>query len=264
VIPVYGKSIHFQGYVAQGRPAYERPEHQHYLFLADDCVLNPVINEGNCGEHFHLSQDACFLPELISLPERREYWLGVREAFEYRFQKQGVEVRSLIPSVAEAAARLERFGVTVEGLQFDQIYAPQALSTDVILSRRRLGDYVRWRIRRAKSRILRRRYHGAYPLVGGYSDIFVIAKSAIRTFAHFCGIFAATDLFAELAIPTALCLSAESIVTEASLALRGRALWTREDYAELNVFDSSLTRLLSGFPPRYLYLHPIKLSQWRD
>ena len=106
------------------------------------------------------------------------------------------------------------------------------------------------------------KYNLSYPLVGSYSDIFVISSTNIRQFCHYCGVFAATRLFVEIGLPTAVVLSAESIVQESDLSLQGKALWTKEDYSILEKYCRELKMLLDNFPTNFLYLHPIKLSVW--
>jgi hypothetical protein len=102
-----------------------------------------------------------------------------------------------------------------------------------------------------------------YPMARGYADIFIIAKSNMEKFVQYCGVFAATDLFVEVAIPTAIALSAKEIKFEKELQLRGRALWSEEELASLEIYHYDLETLLQNFPESYIFLHPIKLSQWK-
>ena len=106
------------------------------------------------------------------------------------------------------------------------------------------------------------RYSLSYPIVGSYSDIFVVNSKSIKLFCHYCGVFAALKLFVEIALPTSLVLSANEIVEEKDLKLQGKALWTKKQHQELDKYENSLKQLLVKFPSNYLYLHPIKLSKW--
>ena len=65
----------------------------------------------------------------------------------------------------------------------------------------------------------KKEYKLPYPLIGCYSDIFVIDKSSIREFCHLCGVFATLRLHVEIAIPSALIFSASSIVVEKNIEL---------------------------------------------
>ncbi|MCG8310034.1 MAG: hypothetical protein MI975_21740 [Cytophagales bacterium] len=210
------------------------------FFIADDLVLNPVINERNYAEYLQLGKKTCFLPGLITLHERKDWWPRVVDAFRYRICYQGVEAEGQLPSYEEALKKFKRFGLQIKPLRFEQI----------------------WNMPPPDKDLLAQKYNLSYPLVGSYSDIFVISATNIRQFCHYCGVFAATRLFVEVGLPTAVVLSAENIVQESDLSLQGKALWTKEDYNILENYRRELKMLLDNFPANFLYLHPIKLSVW--
>jgi hypothetical protein len=108
-----------------------------------------------------------------------------------------------------------------------------------------------------------REFHLRYPIAGGYSDTFVVSGRDIKKFARYCGIFAASRMFHELAIITAMILTTPNIRLEKDLKLRGKAFWVPEDFEVLKPYDNNLTKLMNDFPAGYLYVHPIKLSQWK-
>lgn len=66
--------------------------------------------------------------------------------------------------------------------------------------------------------------HLPYPLIGGYSDIVVVNRDHLQRISERCGVFAATNLFVELAIPTAMLLTTSNFVTEMTLTRRGLPL----------------------------------------
>jgi hypothetical protein len=53
----------------------------------------------------------------------------------------------------------------------------------------------------------------------------VVSEEAVRKFCHYCGVFAATKLFVEIGLPTALLLATSEIITEEDIELKGKALW---------------------------------------
>ena len=53
-----------------------------------------------------------------------------------------------------------------------------------------------------------------YPLIEGYSDLLVVPKENLKEFCHYCGIFAAMNLWVDAAVATSLILSCEKIVNE--------------------------------------------------
>ncbi len=255
VISVYGNSHYFQGYIAQGLAQYLQENISHYFFIADDLILNPAINESNYTEQFKLKKDTSFLPGFINLHDVVNWWSRIGEAYRYCPQKKGAETEKELPSYNEALGYFERFNLTLKPLNFNRIWQlwksldfSSFLRHDFIL----FFLYVLWK----------KQYNLRYPLVGAYSDISVVSSSIIKRFAHYCGVFAATDLFVELALPTALVLSARDIVTEKDLQLHGKAMWSIEDYEKILKYKNKLSLLLSDFPNDYLYLHPIKLSKW--
>lgn len=256
VIPVYENSFYFQGYVAQGLNKYFDNTVSHYLFIADDLILNPIINETNYCEYFGLSESSCFLSEFITLHELRKEWPRVAEGYNYKLLTPGIEAKDQIPEYNETLKRFNAVGLSIKPLAFNQIWhMPRTMRDWGYLFAKDPGFFLR--------RLCKREFNLPYPLVGGYSDIFVVSSAVIRQFCHYCGVFAATNLFVELAIPTSMVMSTNQITTESSIALRGQALWTKEDYGILDRYEGNLEMLLKEFPGGRLFLHPVKLSKWR-
>ncbi|MEN6338310.1 MAG: hypothetical protein ABFE01_28985 [Phycisphaerales bacterium] len=252
VIPVYDNSHRFQGYMAQGLRDYFDERDLHYLFVADDLLLNPILDEHSYAEHLRLTPEASFLPEFVTLHEVDHPWPRTVEAYQYRVNKPGAEVRNELPSYDEAAEAFKQHGLELKPLEFAKAFWPQ------LTFRGRTHQL----LRRIKHRLKGVTYDLSYPLVGSYSDFVVVSAESIRQFCRYCGAFAATDLFVELAVPTAMVLSCKRLVTEKALTLQGKALWTDEERKILEPFDGRLKTLLASFPANHLYLHPIKLSKW--
>jgi hypothetical protein len=263
VIPVYENSLYFQGYIAQGLSRFFHDRFAHYLFLGDDCILNPAIDETNYLEHFRASKNTSFIPGLIRLHDCSYVWQRVTDAYRYRLNKFGVEATREMPTREEALKRFSGFGVQFKPFRWNQLHEEPRFSPGFLRSPRKLARYVRARYRQMRDLRQRTSYELSYPLVASYSDIVLVAKSSIRKFAQYCGVFAATDLMVEVAMPSALCLAADEIVTEDDLALRGKPLWTPQDLEALSKYNYELKTLLRDFPEGYLYLHPVKLSQWK-
>jgi hypothetical protein len=260
VISVYGNSKYFQGYIAQGFSSIFNQDFDHYLFIADDLMLNTTINERNYSEHLRLSKHACFLPNLATLHEEPQWWVGVGEAFRYNIKQSGIEAENQIPDYATALTLFSNFNLEIKPLRFNQIWKTIASFKDLVRTIIRDTFYP---IRYFNNILMGKKYNLPYPMVGGYSDIFVVSAENIRLFCHYCGVFAATNLFVEVGLPTSMVLSAREIVTEKDLGLKGKALWTENDYKILNKYNNNLNKLLKDFPQENLYLHPIKLSKWK-
>lgn len=255
VIAVYENSYYFQGYVAQGFKYFFKETFNHYLFIADDLILNPKINEENYIELFKLSDNTCFLSEIISIHEREDGWPRINDAFYYKISVAGVEAEEQLPSYADALCALKKFGLQVKPLSYHQIWRKPTSIKDYLSIFKKDPKYI---IRKWS----KKKYKMVYPFIGGYSDIFLVSANSIKQFCHYCGVFAATNLFVEVALPTSMVWSATEIITEKELILQGKALWTKEDFIILGKFNNNLKSLLENFPETYLYLHPIKLSKW--
>lgn len=217
-------------------------------------MLNPLINQENCRDYFKLDVKSCLIPNITTLDKINKYWIRTNEAFFFNLEVMGVEVKNFVPSYESAKATLAKHNLAISTLNFEQIFTDQYLPK---LSPLKLIHQIKRIINKNK------KYHLAYPLVGGYAVLCIISSFNIKKFADYCGIFAATNLFVELAIPTAIALSAEKIETEKFNSYKGKILWETKDFEELNKYNSSLKTLLSNFPSKVLYIHPIKLSQWK-
>jgi len=260
VIPVYEHSFCFQGYVAKAFKYFFDSEFSHYLFISDDLLLNPSITEKNIPQYLNIDSASNFIPELIELHKQPldQFWSRIRLAYEYKPYKEGVEIADEIPSYNEAIEKLKYFGLSVKPLKFAQIYQKPRLFFQKKDAKYELRKLIKWLM----SFPNHNRLNLKYPLIRSYSDIFLISKDNIRDFCHYCGAFAASRLFVEFAIPTAIVLTAKKITTEKNLSLEGKILLTDLDYEVLDKFDKNLDKLMAEFPGEWLYVHPIKLSRW--
>lgn len=260
VICVYENSYFFQGYIAQGINQIYDPSFDHYFFIADDLILNPNINENNYADWFLVDEKTCYLPEIKEFHRLSSYWRWVKEAFEFDIKRKGVEAARELPPAKEALELFKKHGYDFQPLKFNQIYRFKLSN----LYYRRFSQYIplfTWIKLRLKF-IGIHDFKLPYPICGSYADAFIINSASIELFSHYTGVFSALELFAELAIPTSMILSSERIVTEKNLSRKGRALWNKEDFQELLVYNNNLLKLLNEFPDSYLYYHPIKLSKW--
>jgi hypothetical protein len=261
VIPVYENSIYFQGYVAQGFNRFFNENATHYFFVADDMIINPNINESNYFNFFHLDEEKSFIPEFFNLYETNEHWPHTAEVFAFQLTKRKVEAQRELPDYEEAEARLLKNEAINRSIRQEKPLKWKDLNKKPgrnIFRKENCNKTVEW----LSETIRRKRHVLSYPLTGSYSDIFMVSAKSIKPFCHYCGVFAALELFAESAIPTALALSANGIVTEKDLFMKGKPLWTVQDFTFLAPFKMNIDVLINNYPKEILYIHPIKLSQW--
>lgn len=104
--------------------------------------------------------------------------------------------------------------------------------------------------------------HIPYPMARGYSDIFCVEKSGLFEFARLCGIFAAMNMFAEIAIPTAAVLTFERNEVAFFPPNFGKALWDNDRLAFEEKYNRDFAKLYSNWDSSVAYVHPVKLSKW--
>jgi hypothetical protein len=269
VIPVFGRSIFFESYIAQGFNVFFKQQFKHYFIVADDMILNPEINETNYQEFFGLGDCQSFLPSLLPLHSINQFWIGNISAYFYIKKQKYIESGRELPTEDEAIKRFSSQGIEIKAFSRKELFGKFTLKIDSLGNKSRLILRILTRLRHPFTNKL----HLPYPMVGSYSDIAIISSDTIKEFCHYCGVFGATGLFAEVAIPTALVLaSKEIILTESQMAHKGRSFWQSKDAifwkSELNDVKwldnnfNSLDDILKKFPEECIYLHPVKLSKW--
>lgn len=252
VIPVYESSFNFSGYIAQAYTHLKEKGFTHFFVVADDMVLNPVINEWNLWQEMGIGYDECYLDEFLVLQNHAVFWSHMIDALCYTPDKKGVEIMRIIPSVSDAKKSFEQYGIPYDGIPLR-------------ILRKGFLTILKGLFKRDGINMLRNigKKSLSYPLVGGYSDIFLLTADVMDRFCLYCGAFAATDLFVELAVPTAIVLSVDKLKTSRNTLLQPGAMWSDKDKAFLEKYHYSLDELLKNYDKKKLYIHPVKLSQWK-
>lgn len=253
VIPVYESSYRFQSYISQAYTHLKDKGFTHFFVVADDMLLHPSINEHTLWDALGLEPDACFLPCFQSLQRESVGWPWLRTAISWRLRQPGLEVERILPSREEAEQRFRRLGLDVGPIPASA-YRRVYQGTKNILRPSFWREVGTW---------AKRSIATEYPFVGGYSDILLVTAECMERFCTYCGAFAAGGLFVEIAVPTSMVLAADKIRTHKDLKLKYGALWSEQDRAFLEPYKHSLRALQENFPADRMYLHPIKLSQWK-
>ena len=244
VIPVYESSYCFSGYISQAYTHLKHLGFTHFFVVADDMILNPSLNEHSIWEQMGIDYSDSYIDEIVCFQNGgKRWWRRIIDALDYTPDQLGVELKGILPSKEEAQRRFD----------FHKLpYTP--IPRKELLRNPRKKDFVK---------MLTRSCELKYPLVRAYSDILLIPADVMPKFANYCGAFAATRLFVEMAIPTALILSADNIKLGNDVKLKPGAMWFEQDFKILEGYNNSLEKLFREFPEGKLYLHPIKLSKWK-
>lgn len=269
VIPVFGRSIFFESYIAQGASTYIKEDYTHYLFIADDMVIHPQMNEHNYQDFFEVDEMESFIPHLIPLHNMKKFWIGTMSAIFYKKEQKYIETKHELPNEEEAMNKMHLQDLEIRPLNRKELFGDFTFKINSLANKTRILA----RIGTFLKNPFKRDFKLPYPCVGSYSDIALISSYSIRKFTHYCGVFGATSLFAEVAIPTALVLASNHIIkTEKKTQRKGRSYWIsneavfwdseESDAALLEQRYKNLNDLVQHFPDSQLYIHPIKLSKW--
>ena len=256
IVPVVGHSWYFQGYICQAYQyiimKYGVDFFTHYYVIADDMMINPRLCEVNLLQELGLEEDEDFFPELIQLQTLVYPW-RIYYALKYRLSLRGVEIKKEIPTIEEAKKRFDKYGIRYDRIPLRVVFSKNISFKDN-LKNLFLNGY--WKFLIPKKRDLE------YPILGGYSDTFIVTKASMPRFMHYCAAFASSGLFVELAIPTAIVLVSDKIKFFKDIKYTRGDLWNEESMAFLNDYNHKLNKLMDNYPENCMYLHPIKLSAW--
>ena len=235
VIPVYDNSFYYQGFLAQGFNNYYSEDYSHYIFIADDFMLNPRLNESNFTTWFGLEdkpKDRCFFPtrfnnigSFVKESSRTAPW-----AYNYRAQIPGLQGQKLLPSFSEALRYFQAKGLDTglfkeESKEQKSYYynkhsysynydtyhqaiqkfnRPPRLLKNHFLKAMPSPLFILWKL--FKVRNMFKPYTMGYPFAVGFSDILVIPAKHIKSFTKYLGVFAAANLYVDISISTAMIL----------------------------------------------------------
>jgi len=268
IITVYENCQNYQGMFAQAYPRLKDGEFSHYIFVADDCILNHGLNQDNILNALKQDHTSSFITSMDTLVSTSLTWENCNVNLT-GFRTKGVEYKAEIPDPVKAVElykRHEKF-VNTQFIEFINYI-------DISL----LGDLITGFYEKVSRIILNRKYkiparylpktikQMPYPLLMGYSDLVVINSHDLQYFCHLCGVFASMRMFLEIAIPTALAMACSHILTEKDIDFIGVTFWKDERENELMELkrdcQGSVKNLFSGDRKNVLYYHPIKLSSW--
>lgn len=246
IIPVYESSYQFQGYITQGLNKFYSEDIDYYIFIGDDVLLAPWINENNILEILRLKKNSCYISEMDKLNSSSAINWGHSKHYAKAFISGAVNWKPELPEYRIALNKFrEFFGAYSE--EFDDEFFDNNNSEKEKFIRLNRGTYIQ------------------YPLACAYSDFFVLPKLYIKKCAHLFGIFASMNLFVEMAIPSTIILVCEKndVITSENISYREELFWTEEERIGFaKECNYSIKNLFQNYNEQVLLYHPVKLSQW--
>jgi len=273
VIPVYESSFYFQAYVGVAWSKLKSKGFEEFIFIGDDLILNPSINEQNINDVLKLKIGDAFLPwywgSFAEIPMEYPNFLPAWNAFSQKkhLKQHAINWQDALPPYIEAKNILEKNG-------FD---------TGKITRKNLKGYYHSYKYNYFKSRLKKyiqllytNKRLPPYPIVAGYADFFVIPESDMEKCVEMMEVFRMMRLWVEFAIPTALLLCCKNVVTEKNIEWKGQLPLEFYKFAERQNVDinrqklkklferieqNDFSSLKDLFDIEDLYIHPIKLSK---
>lgn len=276
VIPVYDGSFNFQSFVAQAWKTLRKSDADYFLFISDDLILDPIINQSNIEQVLALGGGGAFVSQIIDLATGM-HGRGVMEMKKFnKIVHHGLEIGNEIPDRKTAENLIARH-LTLRSHVLSKYVPYQARVIHPVLPNLKNNwGHLKANIWHFREQ-LRHRINPVkmdYPFVGGNADIFAVPADRMESFAHLCGVFAAMRVFVEIAIPTALAMCCDRLSTEKGTPRAGVnyvSVWIESEVTRqrqiLNRVEqecgSTLSILAAQWPKEYMYLHPLKLSKWK-
>ena len=251
VIPIFETSVHFQGYFAQAFRHLPR-NCDYYIFCGDDLILNPSLNEHNIIDNLNCNESS-YIKYLNPIWEHSFAWHKFEECNRFTENEYTIPYQNLLPSRNELLQKYENHGLYYRNLGFHNFKGVK----EKIITINRIKSGISYFLKNGNKRFVN------YPVVEGYSDLIVIPHDHLELFCHYCGIFAAMNLWVDAAVATALILSGSEIKTEKDCNYSGTEYWSGDEIINrLKTINYKLDKIGEIFDKEELYIHPIKLSAY--
>lgn len=264
VIPVFENSFYFQGYIPQAEHILKKLECSHFVFIGDDLILNPLLTEKNILKELKIGMDSAFLPWTWGMVTKMSMeWANTFPAInsfylDDQLLHHAPKWQEILPPREIALNKLRKLG-----------FESGKLNWKLLKDNHNSYRYPRFKItlKQYLKLALKRRRTPAYPLLTGYSDMFILPKNKLAPFSSYCELFRQMRLWVEVAIPTALMLTVDDLILEKNTHWKGTTYWENENLTEMSErFDKAhfeFDSLMNSYAENELYIHPVKLSKWK-
>jgi hypothetical protein len=222
------------------------------VFCGDDLILNPSLNERNLINTLNCNESS-YIKYLNPVWEHSFAWHKFEECNQFTEIEYAIPYHNLLPSRKELMHIYESYGLNYRNLGIHNFNG--IIEKEITVQRIKAG--LSYFLRNGNKRYIN------YPLVEGYSDLIVVPQKHLELFCHYCGIFAAMNLWVDAAVATALLLSGSQVKTEIDSSYLGTEYWNiHELHERLTPVNKKLDNIYNLFRENELYIHPIKLSSY--
>jgi hypothetical protein len=224
----------------------------YYVFCGDDLIINTSLNENNLIGALNCN-DSSYIKYLNPIWEHSFAWHKFEECNRFTENEYTIPYQNFLPSRNSLLQIYKNHGLTYRNLGFHNFKGVKEKRITI----NRIKSGFSFFLRNGSKRFVN------YPLVEGYSDLIVVPQKHLELFCHYCGIFAAMNLWVDAAVATALILSGSKITTEKNSNYSGTEYWNGEEIIDrLKPINNKLDKISEIFREEELYIHPIKLSSY--
>lgn len=277
VIGVFGNSFTFHSYIAQARKELVKMKCDDFLIIGDDLLLNPELNSDNFHDKMDIPVESFYIDKIENVSECQfnRPILEASKFFPYSTPGLDPSVNKHIPSYDDAFRILSE-----KGLITSTKLSKWAPFYPLFKKNFFKNFYANYKIFKARCwhflKVLKYRLcpvYMPYPYVFGYSDIILIPANRMDELCRYLEVFATWNMFVEMAVPTAIMLLPNTKIHFANQCrYKTGNVWYPQDpyhfkkindiiYELINISDN-YTDLAIHYPKEYLYLHPVKLSNF--
>ena len=255
VIPVYECSYQFPGFLIQAYQSLMEIEADYYLFIGDDLILSPSIDEYNVLESLKMKGKEAFITYIKPLNSKRSFEWHHAKFSSLPFLNGHTKWEDSIPGYGWALEKFQKFFKEKYAEEYRSEFFGDRSDENNLQKENEIKNFIQ---RNGGSLKI------PYPMARGYSDIFVLKREKMFPIARLCGVFSAMNMFAEISLPTSLVLSVErkDIVLLEDTEFQRIVAWDEEREIMEKKYLYKLRLLYENWRVKDLFIHPVKLSKW--
>lgn len=275
VISIYENSYQFSNYVTQAFEKFYSDEYDYYAFMGDDVLLNPKLRSNTIEEMLQINQDTAFTARDLYVMDNKYFltriWL-FPSILNYMYSDDRKTIDKILPDIEDMVEKYKLLGIKPVLTSEDKIEFLQ----DFLPVSRQHNFYYKYSPSRADENLDYKKLLNSYkdkenesikylfPFACGFSDFFVIPKNYVKKFSYYAGVLASQRIFAEVAVPTSLCIVMNkiSMPTDIGLNIINFTSTDKERVELPERYNKSVKRFIEDWDESNLLVHPIKYSIW--
>ncbi len=219
VIPVFENKYQLTGHIAQAYEKIYQEKYDYYVFMTDECLLSPCVNQDNLKEIFKLDKDTCFISsdiKAVDVDVLNDTNWAFPSLFNMTYNKNGAEIIKFIPSKANA----RKLYTKNADAKTPYIYADyfSYLQKHIVANRRHNHPFF-FELKHGQkdiktlsevfvSKLEQDKLKTIYPFVCSQAEFFIVPSCSIKNFKHYCGLLGSVRLHYNIGFATSMCFSA--------------------------------------------------------